>query len=157
MTFRDAVQQTPGLESAYCEGLQALRARDREHIVPEDPRQLGGSVDIDTAYQKADPQANRWDYGIAYQHSNRDEEVVYWVEIHTASTSEVSVVLRKLAWLRAWLKETGHLLDAFERDFVWVSSGSTDFILTAPQKKQMALAGLRQVGNRLRIPNNRPG
>jgi len=157
MTFRKAVSKTPLLEQAYRPGLQALRAEDRPHIEAEDTRSLTGSVDIDSAYARSDPSGNRWDFGIGYQHANRPNEVVYWVELHTASDSEVNVVIRKALWLQAWLRGPGVLLAEFERDIVWVSSGATHLTPTAMQKKQMAQAGLRQMGSTLRIPNQRKG
>lgn len=154
-TFREAVEDTPRLENAWRAGLQALRAEDKPHIDAEDTRKLTGSVDIDAAYQAADPQGNRWDFAIGYQHANRDEEVVYWLELHTGSDSEIKVVIKKAQWLLQWLRGPGRKLDEFERDILWVSSGSTKLTPSAPQKKQMAMAGLRQVGGRLRIPNAR--
>jgi hypothetical protein len=37
----------------------------------------------------------------------------------------------------------GSLLNQFERDFVWVSSGATSFTLGAPQRKKFAQLGLQ--------------
>lgn len=153
MSFKNAVEAT--LPLVWCAGLQALRAEDKPHIELEDTRRLRGSVDVDTALQKVEPNANRWDFGIAYQHTDRDSEVVYWTELHTASDSQVKVVIAKARWLLDWLKKSGQELDPFERDIVWVSSGSTRFTLTSPQQKQMAAAGLRHVGSKLRIRNQR--
>jgi hypothetical protein len=99
MTFKQAVERTPHLKKCWCVGLQALRTEDKPHIEAEDPRKLTGSVDVDTAYQKVAPQSNRWDFGIADQHTNRKHEIVYWVELHTASDSEVKVVIKKAQWL----------------------------------------------------------
>ena len=110
---------------------------------------------MDVALQQEEPNANRWDFGIGYQHVNRIEEVVYWVEVHTASNAEVNVVLNKLQWLKAWLKGDGKLLDGFEREFIWVSSGATAFTLNAPQRKAFAELGLQQKGQVLRIPDVR--
>lgn len=155
MTFQDAVEATPNLAGRFQEGLHALRAQDRPHIEAENTRKLVGSVDVDSALQQAEPNANRWDFAIAYQHTNRDAEVIYWTELHTASDSEVKLVIRKAVWLRGWLKADGRKMAAFERDIVWVSSGPTSFQLTGPQRKQMAQAGLRHVGSRLRIRNKR--
>ena len=155
MNFREAAEKTPHLENAYEVGLQALRAEDKPHIEPEDTRRLRGSVDVDTAYQKIDPHGNRWDFAIAYQHTNRTSEVVYWVELHTASDSEVKVVIKKALWLLSWFKNKGKTLVKLEKDIVWVSSGATTFTLSSPQKKQMAEAGLRHVGAKLRIRNKR--
>lgn len=155
MTFKDAVEATPALAGQFRKGLQALRAQDGLHIEAENTRKLVGSVDVDSALQQAEPNANRWDFAIAYQHTNRNAEVIYWTELHTASDSEVKVVIRKAVWLRGWLKADGKKMAAFERDIVWISSGPTSFQLTGPQRKQMAQAGLRHVGSRLRIRNKR--
>lgn len=155
MTFQQAVEATPHLSGAFQVGLRALRAQDKTHIVAEDTRKFSGSVDIDAALRRVEPDANRWDFAIAYEHSNRKAEVIYWVELHTASDSEIKVVIKKALWLRGWLKVDGSKLSGFECDIVWVSSGATSFQLTGPQRKQMAQAGLQHVGGRLRIRNRR--
>jgi len=155
MTFKAAVEKTPNLESAWRAGLQALRAEDKPHIEPQDPRKLKGSVDVDAALLRAEPNANRWDFGIAYQHTNRDAETIYWVELHTASDSQISVVIRKAQWLLNWLRNDGRLLAAFERDIVWVSSGATTFTPSATKLKQMSQLGMRHSGTILRIRNSR--
>ena len=157
MTFREAVEATPNLSGAFCEGLHALRAQDKPHIEAENTRKLSGSVDLDAALRQVEPNANRWDFAIAYRHTNRKAEVIYWTELHTASDSEVEVVIKKALWLLGWLKADGKKLaaPAFESDIVWVSSGATTFQLTGPQRKQMAQAGLQHVGSRLRIRNKR--
>jgi hypothetical protein len=153
VSFKEAVEQTPHLANAWKPGLQALRARDRPHIQPQDSRRLRGSVDIDEALRAADPDANRWDFGIAHQHANRADEFVYWVELHTANDAEVKIVLQKALWLRQWLAGDGHRLRLFEREIIWLSSGATTFTLNAPQRKQMAEVGLMHKGSHLRIPN----
>ena len=155
MTFKEAIEKTPHLNRAWKTGLQALRPEDKPHIAAADTRKITGSVDVDTAYKKVDPYGNRWDFGIAYQHTNRQAEVVYWVEPHTASDSQVSVVIKKAQWLLHWLKNDGVLLKSFEYNIVWVSSGATAFTDSSTQKKRMAQAGLQYVGNKLCIPRER--
>ena len=93
MTFRQAVGQTPRLKGTWKAGLGALRAEDKPHIKPEDPKRLRGSVDVDTALQQTEPNAHRWDFAIAYQHTNRTKEFIYWVETHTGSDNQISTVL----------------------------------------------------------------
>ncbi len=155
MTFKEALNQTPQLATAWRAGLQALRAEDRPHIKAENTRKLTGSADIDAAYLAVQPNANRWDFGIGYQHTNREAEVIYWVETHTASDSEVSVVIKKAQWLLGWLKTEGKLLAAFERDIYWVASGRTKFTPAATKLKQLALMGVKFAGSALHIPTNR--
>lgn len=138
------------------QGLGALRAQDRPHIAAEDPRLLQGSADVDSALQAHEPEAHRWDFAIGHRRTNRKRDCVYWVEIHTANDKAVGVVLDKLRWLRNWLEGDGKLLNQFERDFIWLSSGATTFTLSAPKLKQFALLGLQHRGRVLRIPRLRP-
>jgi hypothetical protein len=153
MTFKQAVERTAHLENSWRGGLQALRAQDARHIEAENTRHFRGSIDLDTAWQPLDPQGHRWDFGISYQHTDREKEFVYWVETHTANDSEVDRVIHKAKWLLAWFQRGGRLLNAFEREILWISSGRTSFTLTAPQRKQMAAAGLKQIGPTLRVRN----
>jgi hypothetical protein len=155
MTFKEAVETTPDLENAYQNGLQALRAKDKQHINVKDTRKIRGSVDVDMALRQICPNDNRWDYAIAYKHTNRSEEVVYWLELHTASDSEFKVVIQKAEWLRNWLKDGGEKLAEFERDIVWISSGPTSLTLSAPKKRLMAQVGLQHRGSVLRIQDKR--
>lgn len=143
--------KTPHLANAWMAGLGALRAQDRTHVDPEDTRRLKGSADVDRALQADQPNAHRWDFAIGYRHTNRTKDCIYWVEVHTANDKEVKVVLDKLRWLRTWLAGDGKLLNHFERDFIWVSSGATSFTLSAPQLKQFAQLGLQRKGRVLRI------
>jgi len=115
-----------------------------------------GSADVDSALRAHEPNAHRWDFAVGHRHTNRQKDCVYWVEIHTANDKEVKVVLDKLRWLKSWLARPGSLLNQFERDFVWVSSGSTSFTLGAPQRKTFAQLGLQHKGKVLRIPTLRP-
>ncbi|NJL18958.1 MAG: ATP-binding protein [Bdellovibrionaceae bacterium] len=155
MTFQKAVDKIPQLNGAFKAGMEALRSRDASHINAEDTRKICGSIDLDAAYTPVDPHGNRWDYGIAYQHINRRKEVVYWVETHTADTSEFKVVIRKARWLLNWLKADGRPAATLERDIYWVASGATKLSLGAPQRRQMAEVGLQYAGSVLRIRNRR--
>jgi hypothetical protein len=156
VSFRTAVGDTPHLQNAWMPGLQALRAKDRLHVVPEDPHQLQGSVDVDSALRSRQPNASRWDFAIGHRHAGRTKDFIYWVEVHTGTGKEIKVVLKKLNWLRKWLKDDGNPLDQFDRKFVWVSSGATSFTLDAPQRKQFAQFGLEHRGKVLRIPSVGP-
>jgi hypothetical protein len=158
MTFKKAVEETPHLKGKWQAGLGALRAQDRPHIQPASPKKLRGSVDVDDALKKVKEhaQANRWDFGIGFQHTNRNAEVIYWVEIHTGSDSEISVVLRKLAWLNQWLSADGKTFSSFESSFVWVPSGATSFTKRARQVKELAMKGLRYAGSGFKISDSHP-
>lgn len=157
-TFKQAVAKTPHLEGQWKSGLGALRSQDKLNIVPADPRRLSGSVDLDTALRKLQDhsQANRWDFAIGFQHSNLKRDFIYWVEIHTGSDREISVVLRKLEWLRQWLRGDGAPLANFNCQFVWVPSGATKFTKRARQVKVLAGHGLHYSGSVFKIPDAHP-
>lgn len=156
MNFQKAVRETPHLQNAWKNGLSALRAKDKPHIAPQDPRLLKGSANVDSALQAQHPHAHRWDFAIGFRHSNWQQDFVYWVEVHTAESGEVNVVLDKLSWLRDWLAADGKLLNQFKRDFIWVSSGATSFTPGDPRLKRIAERGLQHKGRILRIPSARP-
>lgn len=153
MGFKEVVEATPNLQGKWKAGLGALRAEDKPHIKPEDTSttRLRGSIDIDTAWIPLDPQGNRWDFAIGYQHENRSDEFVYWVETHTGSDSQVKVMMKKLAWLKAWFKAEGKELAKFDRMFVWAPSGATSFTEGATQVKRLADQGLHYSGSVFRI------
>ena len=89
------------------------------------------------------------------QHTNRKGGFIYWVETHTGSDNQIKVVLKKLEWLKAWLRRDGQCLDKFDRDMIWVSSGHTFFTKGSRQVKELAQKGLIYSGSRLTIPNQR--
>ncbi|HTW94614.1 MAG TPA: hypothetical protein VMD30_07465 [Tepidisphaeraceae bacterium] len=151
VTFKQAVEQTPNFASAWHVGLRALRKRDRIHVRTDEPARLTGSVDIDTTLKRHDPRGSRWDFAIGYQHSNRSDEFIYWVEVHTGNDAELKVVLRKLEWLKNWLDADGSRLSRFKREFVWIASGATSFTRGAPQRKVLAAKGLNYRGSSLHI------
>jgi hypothetical protein len=150
MNFRRAIERTPAIAAAYQAGLQALRRIDRERVTARHPTLLSGSIDLDSALAAAHPRAPRWDYGIARKRRNGGPDFVAWVEVHPAQTStHIEEVLSKLAWIKNWLAQDGHLLNRFDRSFHWVSSGRTAFTKTAPQLRKLAQNGLTLVGGHL--------
>jgi len=156
MGFKEAVEATPQLEGHWKPGLGALRAQDRTHVKPEDTStdKLRGSVDVDTALMATDPHGNRWDFAIGYQHANRADEFIYWVETHSGNDSQISVMLKKLAWLKTWLKGGGKELAKFDRSYVWATSGATSFTKGATQVRTLADQGLIYSGSIFKIPLN---
>ena len=63
------------------------------------------SVDIDTAFERTEGTANRWDYGLGVRATGQPECAV-WVEPHSAaSTGEVNTMLAKLVWLKGKLAQ----------------------------------------------------
>ena len=91
-TFRDAVADAPSpVSQAYRPGKQALERRHRTLVTCSDTQRLTGSIDLDATLAQEPDYANqsRWDYGIGHKPTRGPERAV-WVEVHTATTREVS-------------------------------------------------------------------
>jgi hypothetical protein len=144
--FETAVKETPEIANAYQQGLKAFGNYSHK-IKLEKQANCQGSVEIDKAVEKLYPQENRWDYALCYA------EKVYFVEIHSADTSEVSVVLKKFEWLKKWLREKAPLIERLkaEQPYFWVQSGHYDILKGSRQSKQIAAAGLRPI-KELKLP-----
>ncbi len=160
MSFRDAVKDaSPPVNGAYREGIQALEHRHRRHVTCGDPRRLSGSVDLDEALAREPEHASapRWDYGIGYKPENGPEQVM-WIGVHSATTREVSAVLRKLRWLRKWLKSDAERLlrmtnaTAKDRRYVWIASAGVRIPENSPQARQLNASGIGKVLRHLSLP-----
>ena len=141
-----AATPTP-VANAYQPGLQALAGNHRRLISCSDDRCLTGSVDLDDALGQEQPNEPRWDYGVGYRH--QDDEYAVWVEVHSAQTSEVKQVLRKLRWLKDWLNADGQPLRRITADngsipaYVWIASGRNRLPRHTRQAKLAAQEGIK--------------
>ena len=150
MRFENAVEKTEGLAQAFRLGLRALKKVDRRRIHCRNTRNLTGSVNLDDALHDPHPSDPRWDYGIGIRQS-RGSDRVTWVEVHSASSSHIQEVLNKFAWLREWLRSSAPLLNRMPAEYVWVASGSVHIPPNSPQRKKLAVQGIRFAGERLRL------
>ena len=149
MTFKEAVEaaQHP-VNNSYCSGKQAMENKHRHLVTCQDSKRLTGSIDLDKALEKHRPNDNRWDYGLGYKPANGGEQAI-WVEVHSATTREVSKVLSKLQWLKDWLNEDAEQLrrlsDRADGNirYVWIASSGVKIQRHSRQRKQLALSGLR--------------
>lgn len=149
MTFENAVEAAPHpVAGAYRPGKQALENKHRNLVTCADPNRLTGSIDLDAALVRQLPNANRWDYGLGYRLENGREQAI-WVEVHSATTKEVSTVLRKLQWLKDWLngeaEQLRQLTDRAGKDirYVWIASAGVKITRNSPQARRLDQSGLR--------------
>lgn len=145
--FETNVRACGALSQHYGAGLQALRQADRQHIRVHGPRQLTGSVDVDSALAGTLPDDPRWDYGIGHRARGNGIETVHWVEVHPATDGEVKVIEAKLDWLVDWTRLNAAALSSMRRRYIWVSSGKTSLTPGAPSLKRLAQKGLVNVGS----------
>lgn len=132
--FRDAVLATPDVADGFCEGLEAFGEYKSKIKVP-DPKKIDGSLDIDATTVSLYPDDNRWDYAICY-----DGEVFY-IEVHSATTREVSKMIQKLQWIKSWLVNKApkihNLTTKTKQAFYWVQSSKCDIPKHMPQYKKI--------------------
>ncbi|EHQ05432.1 hypothetical protein [Leptonema illini] len=129
MTFKEAVEKAkPPVNTAYKRQKDALK-RDHARKISVKEGSISGSIDIDSALAtiKAARQPHRWDYGLGYRAKSGAEYAV-WVEVHSAETSEVTEVEKKLARLKEYLISSApELYDLTTKRgnpirFVWLAS-----------------------------------
>ncbi len=150
MRFKAAVQAIPLLKPAYRSGLQALLPADRERITCKNTRALRGSIYLDKAVEEDYPNDPRWDYGIGIDATKGSDRVV-WVEVHPASSSHVQEVIDKWKWLLAFLEKHTWPFSSSQQEFMWIASGTVSIPKNSPQRRKLALAGIKFVGRVLRL------
>jgi hypothetical protein len=139
LTFNQAVLATADIRTGYQNGITALGAYSNRVLVG-DTKQLQGSVDIDTCTTQKYPQANRWDYAFAYKNE------VFFIEVHSANSSEVKTVIKKLRWLKDWLLQQAPEIEKLkaksQNPFFWVQSNNFQIPKNSPQYFAAINAGL---------------
>jgi hypothetical protein len=112
---------------------------------------LTGSVALDDVLKAKYPNDSRWDYGIGLRKGKREAAV--WIEVHPASTSEVTWVLTKLQWLKNWLKTQALPLDKLTaaQSYHWVATSGVHIRPGSPQARQLQLAGLLSPRSRISL------
>jgi len=138
--FKTAVEATPEIKDCYQIGLRAFGSYSAK-VTLSNSSLATGSVDIDECVKSKYPQLNRWDYCFGYNNK------AYFVEVHSANTSEVSTMLLKLQWLKDWLISSAPALNAIKADqpYYWVMSGRYDILPNSPQARRIAQKGLKPI------------
>ena len=120
--FGQAIEQSDHLQLQN--GLTAIKRREgKGRIIADDPRRVLGSSNIDDDCRQAAPGASRWDYVIGYNRSGKT--VAYFIEVHSAITSQVSKIEKKLNWLTHEFlgHENNAKLAALPKEIHWIASG----------------------------------
>jgi hypothetical protein len=142
-TFKQAVETTADVQTCFKEGKQAILAKERDKIELTDSRKCGGSLFIDQCLidQGKYPNSNRWDYAIDY------DGQVYFFEVHTASSSEVSTVIKKLEWLKEWLNTNAPEINSLKAKapFYWVQSNGYHILPNSSYEKAANQKGIRPI------------
>lgn len=140
LSFKDAVSNTPDISKGYKAGLTALGKYSSKVVVSNNVT-LDGSVDIDTTTVALYPQDNRWDYVIGFNGK------VIFVEVHSANSSEVDKVFKKLDWLKNWLNSKAPDLAKLRATapYYWIQSKSFQIKPHTSQHRRVVSKGIRPV------------
>ncbi len=140
-TFAQAVQSSQLLKSHFASGIQALSKSEAKKLQVGPKVKFVGSVNVDAACKATMPNDNRWDYAVA---TKGKSEFVHWIEFHDATEKEAAVVIKKLDWLRMWLKTNP--LANFRADFLWISTGKVHLTQRSKSLKVLAAKGCKFCG-----------
>ena len=134
VSFEQAIEAAEHLN--LIAGLGAVKRGEGRDRISVEPERLLGSVNIDDDCRGAYPSASRWDYVIGWRSEGR--ECAVFVEVHSAETSDVSKVEKKLSWLIDFLnRESQAKLHALPRQIHWVASGRVNIPRHLPQFKKL--------------------
>ena len=142
MTFKKVVESTEEVKTCYQSGLRALGKYSLK-VSLQDTTKCDGSIDIDAGVVRKYPNDNRWDYAFSYKSE------VFFIEVHSANTGEVDVVLRKLQWLKDWLVRSAPEINKMKvksrTPFYWVQSGSFNIPYNSSQFRLAATKGIKPI------------
>jgi hypothetical protein len=138
-------------ELAPCPGKQALENKYRASVEVGGGIQFSHSVDVDAHFQPAEPNSNRWDYGLGLVKGNTHFAI--WIESHGATSSrEVDKVLAKLAWLKGKLRSqkwsqlnslTSLTAHQGVQQFWWLVPGTVSFRPGSKEAQKLAQCGMK--------------
>lgn len=161
MTFKKAVDAAdPPLNRAYQPGLQALGVYSNKVTSGRQAgRSFTGSVDLDSALarMKEFASANRWDYGVGFKPAT-GRECAIWIEVHGAKDKETGTLVRKVKWLKDYLKQ--HAPDLWSMTlaspeqlrFVWLGTKSVHLPKNSPEYRRVSQEGITLHGTVLNLP-----
>lgn len=141
-TFKEAVLQLPEIKECFCEGLDALKKKDKVRIRANDTRLIQGSVDMDGCKGITHrPNEKRWDYIVAY------DGLVFAIEVHPAGgETVVNEVIGKAKSLEKWVQS--QQLIKVEKPYFLISSNNT---LKGINGKKLNQLGIHSIGRILSL------
>lgn len=159
MGFEDAVNKGPApIRGKSQPGTQALSRDHAKQVGCSRRRAFTASLELDEALKRepVHARANRWDYGIGYNTPANGGEVAIWVEVHSAYTGEVSVVLKKLQWLKDYLAgecdDLWRMTQAGNDPYHWIAPGKFAILKNSPQARELSKSGLSFPKSKLTLP-----
>ncbi len=139
------------LRTKIKQGLTALLPIDRERIAKDSRSEFLDSLNLDDALLTTHPQEHRWDYLVSYN----PRGIVIGIEVHTASTSQVSTIISKkdaaIRQLQPHSKPSARI-----NEWIWISSGAVKIHQLDRARIRLAQNGIKLVGSELAIKHLQP-
>lgn len=153
MSFQAAVEAADHL--VLKPGLSAVKKGEGKARIVQGSSEITGSVAMDDDCRRAYPNDARWDYVIGVQ--AKKTTTAFFVEVHSAETSEVRKMEAKLEWLLQYLQgDSQEALRKLPRQLHWVASGRVNIPRNTPQFKRLRNGLLGQLQSlpteRLQLP-----
>jgi hypothetical protein len=104
-------------------------------------------VNVEDAQRSISDQGSTWDYGIGI--TAPGDDVVIWVEVHSADSRHVQSVLDKLTSLLSFLRTHATALNALPKRFVWLATGAVYITPDSNERRRLNSCGLLLKSKRL--------
>jgi hypothetical protein len=131
--------------SEHLEGLNALD-NDNQNKLNLAGLSATESVDIDQCFEKAEPNATRWDYYIGLKKHGE-----LYVEVHKVNEQELGKLLKKAAWLRDKIEQLNWPLTAGRPLLVAPTAGIAFGATHGNLSRQLALKKITIVMKGVRV------
>jgi len=105
-----------------------------------------GSLCVEAAQQEISSQEHTWDYGIGLRPG---DEVVIWLEVHSANNSHVQAILDKLDSLIKFLGEHAAEMSKFPRRYVWLATKGVGIAPASRERRRLNARGIILKSKRL--------
>jgi len=142
--IRDALKGDSSLQPRVCDGLGAVKERDRSSVADDVKRLFADSIDLDRALEEEHPSENRWDYLLGLAKGFR----IVGLEPHSAKADQITTVIKKKQ--KAQQQIVGHLNPGKRVSrWFWVASGRVQFANTENARRRLDQSGIKFVGRQL--------
>ncbi len=145
MTFKKTVTKNEEIGDCYQKGLKAMGKYSKK-VIPKNANNISGSVNLEECLSEPEEGEARWDYMVGY------EGEAYFIEVHPADSKNVGEMIKKVQWLKQWLKQNPDIkgLTANKDPFRWVSTNG--YNIKGRYEKRIAENGLTLPKEKTTLP-----
>lgn len=150
MTYSKALAASPRLRVYSQTGLKALGSSDRARVSASNSRSIRGSIYVEGCQRQFSANQNTCDYGVGFKLTETGDGMV-WVEVHSADSAHVQIILDKFGSLLAFLAEHAPDLSQLPRVFVWLATGTVYLPPNSAGRRRINASGIVLKSGRLAL------